>query len=257
MLVIGEKVNVINTKIGQAMKDRDPGPVLEMAKKQVDAGANMLDINIGQAKDGPERMAWLVQTIQAEIDIPCCLDSMNPAAIEAGLKVHKGQALINSVNGLPDKMEAYFPLAAQYNAQIIGLTMMNGIPRDANERAAIAVDIMTGAMTYGVPVENIYFDPLILPVKVAQEQALQVFEAIKLFRQLNDPPLKTVVGLSNISNGLTGEAKSLIDSTMLCTLLTLGLDAAIMDPNDKMLIDTLKTVEVFQGNILYADSYLD
>lgn len=257
MLVIGEKVNVINTKIGQAMKDRDPGPILEMAKKQVDAGANMLDINIGQAKDGPERMAWLVQIIQAEIDIPCCLDSMNSAAIEAGLKVHKGQALINSVNGLPEKMEAYFPLAAQYNANIIGLTMMNGIPRDANERGAIAVDIMTGAMTHGVPVENIYFDPLILPIKVAQEQAVQVFEAVKLFKQLNDPPLKAVVGLSNISNGIFGEVKSLLDSTMLSTLLALGLDAAIMDPNDKMLMDTLKTVEVFQDNILYAASYLD
>jgi 5-methyltetrahydrofolate corrinoid/iron sulfur protein methyltransferase len=212
MLVIGEKVNVINTKIGQAMKDRDPGPILEMAKKQVDAGANLLDINIGQAKDGPERMEWLVQTIQAEIDIICCLDSMNPAAIEAGLKVHNGQAMINSVNGLPDKMEAYFPLAAKYNANIIGLTMMNGIPRDANERASIAVDIMTGAMTHGVPVENIYFDPLILPIKVAQEQAVQVFEAIKLFKQLNDPPLKTVVGLSNTSNGIFGEVKSKLDS---------------------------------------------
>lgn len=257
MLVIGEKVNVINTKIGAAMKDRDPGPILEMAKVQVDGGANYLDINIGQAKDGPERMAWLVQTIQDQIDIPCCLDSMNPAAIEAGLKVHKGQALINSVNGLPETIEAYFPLAAQYNAKIIGLTMMNGIPRDANERAAIAVDIMTGAMTHGVPVENIYFDPLILPVKVAQEQALQVFEAIKLFKQLNDPPLKAVVGLSNISNGIFGEAKSLLDSTMLTSLLALGLDAAIMDPNDKMLMNTLKTVEVFQGNILYAPSYMD
>ncbi len=257
MLVIGEKVNVINTKIGQAMKDRDPGPILDMARGQVNAGANMLDINIGQAKDGPDRMAWLVQTIQAEMDIPCCLDSMNPAAIEAGLKVHKGQALINSTNGLPEKIEAYMPLAAQYNAQIIGLTMMKGIPRDANERAAIAVDIMTGAMTHGVPVENLYLDPLILPIKVAQEQAVQVFEAIKLFKQLNDPPLKTVIGLSNISNGLFGEVKSLLDGTMLATLLALGLDAAIMDPTDKVLIDTVKTVEVFQGNILYADSYLD
>jgi 5-methyltetrahydrofolate corrinoid/iron sulfur protein methyltransferase len=256
MLVIGEKVNVINTKIGQAMKDRDAGPILEMAKKQVDAGANLLDLNIGSAKDGPERMEWLVQIIQDAMDVRCCLDSMNPAAIEAGLKVHKGRALINSTNGLQEKMDAYLPLAAQYDADIIGLTMMNGIPRDANERAAIAVDIMMNAAAQGVPIENIYFDPLILPVKVAQEQALQVFEAIKLFKQLNDPPLKTVVGLSNTSNGLFGEIKSLMDSTMLATLLALGLDAAIMDPNDEALMNTLKTVEVFNGNILYAESYL-
>ena len=256
MLVIGEKVNVINTKIGQAMKDRDPGPILEMAKSQVDVGANLLDINIGQAKDGPERMAWLVQTIQGAMDIRCCLDSMNPAAIEAGLKVHKGRALINSTNGLPDTMAAYLPLAATYDADIIGLTMMNGIPRDADERAVIAFDIMTNATAHGVPIESIYFDPLILPIKVAQEQALHVFEAIKLFRQLNDPPLKTVVGLSNTSNGIFGEVKSLLDSTMLSTLMALGLDAAIMDPTDEALMNTLKTVEVFNGNILYAPSYL-
>ena len=257
MLVIGEKVNVINKKIGQAMKDRDAGPILEMARAQVEAGANFLDVNIGPAKDGPERMAWLVQTIQAELDIPCCLDSMNPDAVEAGLKVHKGQALINSTNGLPAKIESYMPLAAKYNANIIGLTMLDGIPRDANERAAIAVDIMTAAMTHGVPVENIFFDPLILPIKVAQDQVVQVFEAIKLFKQLNDPPLKVVVGLSNTSNGITGEVKSRIDATMLVSLLTLGLDAAIMDPMDKELMSALKTVSVLEGDILYAPSYLD
>lgn len=256
MFVIGEKVNVINTKIGVAMKERNPEPILAMAKAQVDAGANLLDINIGQAKDGPERMAWLVGIIQDAMDVRCCLDSMNPAAIEAGLKVHKGRALINSTNGLPETMAAYLPLAAQYDADIIGLTMMNGIPRDANERAAIAVDIMTNAMAYGVPIENIFFDPLILPIKVAQEQAIQVFEAIKLFRQLNDPPLKTVVGLSNISNGIFGEVKSLMDSTMLSTLMALGLDAAIMDPTDETLMNTVKTVDVFNGDILYAPSYL-
>lgn len=257
MLVIGEKVNVINKKIGQAMKDRDAGPILEMARTQVEGGANMLDINIGPAKDGPDRMAWLVQLIQSELDVPCCLDSMNPAAIEAGLKVHKGQALVNSTNGQAAKIEAYVPLAAKYDAMLIGLTMTDHIPRDANERASIAVDIMTACMTHGVPLENLYLDPLILPIKVAQEQALEVFEAIKLFRQLNDPPLKTVVGLSNTSNGIFGEVKSLLDSTMLASLLTLGLDAAIMDPNDKMLMDTVKTVKIFKGEILYAPSYLD
>jgi 5-methyltetrahydrofolate corrinoid/iron sulfur protein methyltransferase len=257
MLIIGEKINVINKRIGQAMKDRDAGPILEMAKIQIDGGANMLDINIGPAKDGPDRMKWLVELIQSEFDIPCCLDSMNPDAIEAGLKVHKGRALVNSTNGQQPKIDAYLSLAANYGAQIIGLTMTDHIPRDANERAAIAVDIMGGCMAHGVSLDDLFLDPLILPVKVAQEQAEEVFESIKLFRQLNDPPLKTVVGLSNISNGLVGEAKSLVDSTMLASLLTLGLDAAIMDPNDKALMNTVKTVEIFKGDILYAPSYLD
>lgn len=257
MLVIGERINVIDTRMGQAMKDRDPGPIIEMAERQVAAGANVLDINIGQTKEGPARMEWLVKTVQEALDVPCSLDSMNPQAIEAGLKVHKGRAIINSTNGQPERQEMYLPLAKQYDAQIIGLTMLKNIPRDATERASIAVDIMTAAMTHGVDVNDLYLDPLILPIKVAQEQAAEVFEAIKLFKQLNEPPLKTVVGLSNTSNGLHGEMKTRIDATMLAALMSLGLDAAIMDPLDAELMNVLKTVQVFKGDILYADSYLD
>lgn len=258
MLAIGEKINVISRKIGLAMKERDPEPIVQMAKAQVEAGANMLDINIGPGtKDGPGRMEWLVKTVQEVVDVPCSLDSLNPEAIEAGLKVHKGQALINSTNGEQERLKTYLPLAQKYDAKIIGLTMTKGIPRDATERAAIAVDIMMAAMETGVPVENLYLDPLVLPIKVAQNQAEEVFEAIKLFRQLNDPPLKTVVGLSNVSNGITGEIKSRLDRVYLACLMTLGLDAAILEPLDTELMNTLKTVKVFKEDILYADSYLE
>lgn len=257
MLVIGEKINVISKTIGQAMKDRDAKPIVDLAKAQVKAGANMLDINIGPGtKDGPARMEWLVQAVQEAVDVPCSLDSLNPEAIEAGLKVHKGQALINSTSGEKERLEAYLPLAKQYNAKIIGLTMTKGIPRDATERAAIAVDIMTAVMEAGIPLESLYLDPLALPLKVAQEQAPEVLEAIKLFKQLNDPPLKTVVGLSNISNGIFGDVKSRIDRIFLTMLMASGLDAAIMDPLDKELMNSLKTVQVFRGDILYAESYL-
>lgn len=257
MLVIGEKINVISKTIGQAMKDRDAKPIVELAKAQVKAGANMLDINIGPGtKDGPDRMEWLVQAVQEAVDVPCSLDSLNSEAIEAGLKVHKGQALINSTSGEKERLEAYLPLAKQYNAKIIGLTMTKGIPRDATERAATAVDIMTAVMEAGIPLENLYLDPLALPLKVAQEQAPEVLEAIKLFKQLNDPPLKTVVGLSNISNGIFGDVKSRIDRIFLTMLMASGLDAAIMDPLDKELVNSLKTVQVFRGDILYAESYL-
>lgn len=257
MLVIGEKINVISKPIGQAMKDRDAKPIVELAKRQVKAGANMLDINIGPGtKDGPARMEWLVKTVQEAVDVPCSLDSLNPDAIEAGLKVHKGQALVNSTSGEPERLETYLPLAKQYNAKIIGLTMTKGIPRDATERAAIAVDIMSACMAAGVPLENLYLDPLALPLKVAQDQAAEVFLAITLFKQLNDPPLKTVLGLSNVSNGILGETKSRLDRIFLTMLMALGLDAAIMDPLDKELMNSLKTVQVFKGDILYAESYL-
>jgi 5-methyltetrahydrofolate corrinoid/iron sulfur protein methyltransferase len=258
MLVIGEKINVISKTIGEAMKERNPEPIVELAKAQVEAGANMLDLNIGPGtKDGPARMEWLIKTVQEVVDVPCSLDSLNPEAIEAGLKVHRGQALINSTSGEKERLDILLPLAREYNARIIGLTMTKGIPRDATERAAIAVDIMTAAMEAGVPLDNLYLDPLILPIKVAQEQAPEVLEAIKLFKQLNDPPLKTVVGLSNLSNGIFGETKSRIDRIFLAMLIALGLDGAIMDPLDQELMNSLKTVRVFRGDILYAQSYLE
>lgn len=257
MLVIGEKINVISKSIGKAMAERDESVIRDMAKVQVDAGANVLDINIGSTKEGPARMEWLVKVVQDTVDVPCSLDSRNPEAIEAGLKVHKGQAIINSTDGTAEMLGVLMPLAAQYKAKIIGLTMTKGIPRDATERAAIAVDIMGSAMANGIDLEDLYLDPLVLPVKVAQNQASEVFEAVKLFKQLNDPPLKSVVGLSNISNEVFGEVKERLDRVYLTSLIALGLDAAIMDPLDTELMNSLKTSQVFKGDILYCDSYLD
>ncbi|MDI6690108.1 MAG: dihydropteroate synthase [Actinomycetota bacterium] len=259
MLAIGEKINVISRKIGAAMKAKDPKPIQELAIAQVNAGANMLDVNIGPAtKGGPELMEWLVKTIQEVVDIPLSLDTTNPKAVEAGLKVHKGQALINSASGQKERLESMLPLAKKYDAKIIGLTMTEkGIPRDANERASIAVDIITAMAEYEVHLENLYLDPLLLPIGVAQQQTMEAIEAVRLFKQLHDPPLKTVVGLSNISNGVPAQVKPILDRTLLAMLMTVGLDAAILDPLDEELMKTLKTAQVFRNEILYCHSYLD
>lgn len=259
MLVIGEKINIISKTIGKAMKERDPKPICDMAKSQVEAGANMLDVNIGPAsKNGAELMEWLVKTIQDKIDVPLSLDTTNSEAMEAGLKVHKGQALINSASGQKDRLSNMLPLAKKYDAKLIGLAMTEkGIPRDADERVSIAVEILTAAGEIGMPLENLYLDPLVLPVAVAQEHAMEVFEALKMFKQLDDPPIKTLVGLSNISNGAPAEVKGLLDRTYLAMLMSLGLDGAILDSLDKELMEVLKTSKVFRGEILYCHSYLE
>jgi len=258
MLIIGEKINVISKVIGSAMKDRDPKPIQDLAVAQIEAGANVLDVNIGPArKNGTEMMEWIVNAVQEVADVTLCLDTTNAEAMEAGLKVCKKQPIINSASGEPNRLETMMGLAAKYNAKVIGLTMTEtGIPRDANERMAIAVDIMAKMAEKGVPMENLYLDPLILPIAVAQEQAQEAIEAIKMFRQLNDPPLKTVVGLSNISNGAPAETKPLLDRTYLAMLATVGLDAAIANPFDKELMDVVKTVRVLRNEVLYCHSYL-
>jgi 5-methyltetrahydrofolate corrinoid/iron sulfur protein methyltransferase len=262
-----------------------------MAKKQVAGGANWLDINIGPAsKDGPELMEWLVKTVQEVVDVPLSLDTTNAEAMEAGLKVHKGKALINSASGAPERLKNMLSLAAKYNADVIGLTMTEkGIPRDANERMVIAYDIVTACAEYGVPLENLYLDPLILPIAVAQNQAMEAVEAIKMFKQLNDPPLKTIVGLSNISNGTPPQTKPVLDRVYLVVLKDAGLDAAIADPLDKELMAAAKdgdailnlakdenalqaalangadkemlvaarAIKIFRNEMLYAHSFVD
>jgi 5-methyltetrahydrofolate corrinoid/iron sulfur protein methyltransferase len=259
MIIIGEKINVRTNVLGEAMRNRDFEPIKVMAKKQVDAGANFLDINIGPArKDGPALMEWIVTNIQKSVDCPLCLDTTNPEAMEAGLKAHKGQALINSTSAEPERLAAFMPLAAKYNALIIGLTLAKGgLPRDAAERCALAADIMSSAAEHGVPMENIFLDPIAVPINGQQEQIPEIIEAVKMFRELNDPPMKSVVGLSNVSNGCPEEKRCLINHTFITMLIYAGLTAAIIDPLEQDMIKAIKTTECLLNRTLYCHSYLE
>lgn len=261
MLIIGEKISIIAKKVREAMMSRDPKPIQELAEAQWKAGAHLIDVNTGPAEEkGEELITWMVESIQEKVSLPLCLDTTNPAALEAGLKAHNnqwGRPIINSTSNEPERF-VMLELAAKYNAQVIGLTLgKGGLPADAEERCAIAAEIMARATEYGVPLEDIYLDPLILQVCTMQDQALHSLKAIKMFQELNDPPMKTVVGLSNISNGVPKQMRSLIDRIYLTLLMYEGLTAAIMNPLDKDLMDTLKTTDVFLGKTLYAHSYLE
>jgi 5-methyltetrahydrofolate corrinoid/iron sulfur protein methyltransferase len=280
MQVIGEKINVITKYIAKAIEERDPKPIQQLAKDQVAAGAHYLDVNIGPAKkSGPEIMEWLVKIIQEVVDVPLSLDTTNHEAIEAGLKVHRGKAIINSTSAARSRMEKMFPLAAKYNANIIGLALgERGMPGSTEERCNLAMEVIAGAAEFGVDPEGIYLDPIVLAVNGMQEHAMPILEAIEMFKVLNDPPMKTVMGLSNISNSCPEEIRSILNRTYLAMALQRGVDAAIADPMDERLMeilhqaeamgdnivlediltqDELKTVEVFKGNILYCHSFLE
>ena len=262
MLIIGERINVITKLQRQAMVDRNKGPIQEMAINQVKCGAGMLDINIGPAEEkGDDLMDWMVKTVQEVAHVPLCLDTTNPVAMEAGLKAHDntwGRALINSASGEEERLNMMMPLAGKYNSLIIGLTLnKQGIPALAEDRCAIAAEIMGKAVECGVPMEDIYLDPLIMPVPFSQEKSLESIRAIRMFRELNDPPMKTVVGLSNISNGAPKELRPLLNRVYTALLMYEGLDSAIIDPLEKEMIDVIKTVDILMGKTLYAHSYLE
>lgn len=259
MLIIGENISVVSQKVSQAIKDRDEKVLQEMAKLQSDAGADYIDINIGPAtKNGPDIMKWVVTSIQDVVDKPLALDTKNVDAIKAGLEVHKGKAMINSTLGERSQLEVLMPLAKEFNACIVGLAMTEkGVPRDTTERCEVALNIIAAAQEFDIPIEDLFLDPLMLPVAVAQPQAFETLEGIKLFKQLAEPSPMTIVGLSNLSQSSPPHLKTTLNSTFLIMLLMNGLDAAIINPLDKSLMSAVKTFDILQNKVLYAHSYLD
>jgi 5-methyltetrahydrofolate corrinoid/iron sulfur protein methyltransferase len=259
MVIIGEKLSIIAKRVREAMMKKEKAPVQEIAISQWKAGAGMIDANIGPAEDGGAAlMEWMVAAIQEVVPLPVCLDTTNSLAIEAGLKVHNnqwGRPLINSTSNDPERF-GMLELAAKYNSQIIGLTVgKGGLPADAEERSAIAAEIMGRAMEFGVPLEDLYLDPLVLQIATSQDHALQVIRAVRMFQELNEPPMKTVVGLSNISNGCPKQLRPVLNNYYLALLVYEGLAAAIADPHE--VAPTVKTINVILGKTLYAHSYLE
>jgi len=245
MEIVGECIHIISSKVKEAIANRDKGYIQELALRQVKAGAHALELNIGpQKKAGPEVMEWIVDTIQEVVDLPLSLDTMNVAAMEAGLKRAKKRAIVNSASAAPERLEAMPPLAAKYNARLIALTMGTNIPPSAEARIEIAMEtLMPRIMEVGLSMEDVYFDPLILTVCGMQPYVMQGVETVRFLKQIAEPPPKTIVGLSNVSNGAPHEGRSLINCTFLVMLMAAGLDAAIADPLDPRLWEFIRSVE--------------
>jgi len=240
MILIGESINVMSKTIGPALKERNPKPIQELAKSESEAGVDYLDINIGPArKAGDELMAWVVNTVQEVTDLPLSLDTTNPVAMEAGLKVHKGRALINSISLA--RMDEELPLAKKYNAYMIGLLWgREGMPRDANERGMIAAELIYKADEMGIPNEDIWFDPIVTPaVNVDTNQVKPCLEFMSMLQDIA-PGCKSTVGLSNVSNGTPTHLRPYLNRTYLMMLLKYGLYSAIVDAFDSELIKIAK-----------------
>ena len=258
MEIIGERINGMFKDIREAIQTLDKTAVHAWAIKQTDNGAVWLDVNTGAAAVDPmAAMKWLVTTIQEVVDTPLCLDSTNYDVIEEGLKLCKRPALINSCHADRYKIERVFPMAVKYNAKVIGLAMSeeSGIPKTADARVALAMELVAAADEFGLPLEDLYLDPLILPINVAQDHAVEAMETLRQVKLLSDPAPKTVVGLSNVSQRCAN--RKLINRTMLAMLMGSGLDAAIADANDDDLMETAATARIIMNKEIYCDSYVD
>jgi len=246
VLIIGENIHIIAPPVKAAIEARDAQAIQAMALRQVEAGAGVLDLNIGpQKKLGHEVMPWIVEAVQEVTDVPLSLDTTNLAAMEAGLQKCARPAMLNSASADPARLDSVMQLAAKYGARVIALTMgVDGIPTTADGRAGIAMEaLLPAAEAAGVPIADVYLDPLVLTVTCNQDVARESVEAIRMFKMMADPPPTTVVGLSNISNGCPPDTRPLINRTLLVMLMGAGLDSAIADPLDAEQNEFIRIVE--------------
>ncbi len=235
MKIIGENIHIISPKVKVAVKDRNIKFFQDLAVRQVEAGADMLDLNIGpQKKMGSEIMPWLVKGVQEVVDVTLSLDTTNLSAIEAGLKVAKNQCIINSVSAEDARLAIVPPLAKKYNAKLIALTMgKGGIPIGSEERVNIALEkLITTAEEIDLPMEDLLIDPLVLTVSGCQEYCPECVEAVRILKVAGDPPPMTNVGLSNVSNAVPNAMRPLINRVYCVMLMAAGVDYAIADPFD-------------------------
>jgi 5-methyltetrahydrofolate corrinoid/iron sulfur protein methyltransferase len=245
MYIIGENIHIISQSVKDAVAERNIKFFQDLAVKQVEAGADILDLNIGpQKKAGHEIMPWLVKGVQEVVDVSLSLDTTNLAAIEAGLKVAKNQCIINSTSAEEERLAVVPPLAKEYNAKIIALTMgKGGIPVSAEERVNIALEkLIPCAIELDMPMEDLLIDPLVLTVSGCQEYCPECVEAVRILKVAGDPPPMTNVGLSNVSNAVPRQMRPRINRTYCVMLMAAGVDYAIADPLDEELKEFIRIV---------------
>lgn len=291
MILIGENLNIMSKTLGPSLKAQEEEPIKELVEAEIRAGIDYLDLNIGPArKNGKEVLPWLVSTVQGVTDKPLSLDTTNTEAMEEGLKACKTRPLINSISLQPERLEKLLPMVTKYNADMIGLLWgSEGMPRDVNERCMMAVDLVYKANEAGIPNESIWIDPIVTPVSVEINQVKSCLEFMGMLSEIA-PGCKSVVGLSNISNGTPSHLRPYLNRTYLIMLMKHGLYSAIVDAFDEEImkiargemydevklvhsvmdgvqIDTgklnkkemeyYKTAQVLLGNNLYSHSWLE
>jgi cobalamin-dependent methionine synthase I len=244
MVIIGENIHVIAQAVSTAIKERNAKVIQDLAKAQAKAGADYIDLNVGpMKKDTEETMQWLVSTVQEVTDLPLSIDTMNPVAMEAGLKACRKRPLLNSASGKTGSKEQMLPLAKKYNCDVVISVMTDkGMPPDVDSKIESIMDTVTYANELGIPNEDIWVDPILLPVSTAGEGQRFAVANLEFIKILEDvlPGVKSTVGLSNVSNGVPDQLRPLLNRVYLVMLGRNGLYSAIADPLDKELMSLIK-----------------
>lgn len=292
MILIGENIHIISRDVSIALRERNAKVIRDLAIAQAEAGVHYIDLNMGPARKNPEETAeWLVNTVQEVTDLPLSIDTLNPVAMEAGLKAcTKARPLLNSASGRTDSKEEMLPLAKKHNTDLVLSVLTDkGCPPDVEARIESIMETVAYANELGIPNEDLWIDPILLPVSADQQQVIEALEFMKIVGDVL-PGVKSTIGLSNLSNGTPEELRPIINRTYMVMLGRYGQHSVIADALDKELIslnkgdmpeivdliykvmdgedvdlsslsqqarDYAKTVQVLLGETLYSHSWLE
>ncbi len=291
MIIIGENIHIISADVSRAVKERNVKAIQDLTIAQTKAGVHYIDLNIGPARKNPEEnTAWLVNTVQAVTDLPLSIDTLNPVAMEAGLKACKKKPLLNSASARTDSKEKMLPLAKKYGTDLVlSVITDKGCPPDVDSRTESIMETVAYANELGIPTEDIWVDPILIPVSADQRQVREALEFMKILPDLL-PGIKSTIGLSNVSNGTPEELRGILNRTCMIMLGRCGQYSVIADSFDKELIslnkgempdivdliykamdgeninlsslspkkrDYVKTTRVLMGETLYSHAWLE
>ena len=291
MIIIGENIHIISADVSRAVKERNVKAIQDLTIAQTKAGVHYIDLNIGPARKNPEEnTAWLVNTVQAVTALPLSIDTLNPVAMEAGLKTCKKRPLLNSASGRTDSKEKMLPLAKKYGTDLVlSVITDKGCPPDVDSRTESIMETVAYANELGIPTEDVWVDPILIPVSADQRQVREALEFMKILPDLL-PGIKSTIGLSNVSNGTPEELRGILNRTCMIMLGRYGQYSVIADSFDKELIslnkgempdivaliykamdgenidlsslspkkrDYVKTTRVLMGETLYSHAWLE
>jgi 5-methyltetrahydrofolate corrinoid/iron sulfur protein methyltransferase len=258
MYVIGERINGMWTDIKKAIVEKDEGPIKEWTDKQIAAGADALDLNVGPATSKQvEALLWMAEIIRGiNPDVPIAIDNAKWDVMKEVVPRIPGPKIINSSKADVEILKNYCGLAAEHECSLVVLTIdQRGIPTDVDTRVEMGATALTVAMEAGMTPDQLFIDTIIQPVNVAPKQPLAVMQAMEQLKVLSDPPPHMVLGLSNVSQG--ARERELINRTYIAMAVPCGLDSAIMDPCDTELMNAAITAELLMEKMIYCDSYIE
>jgi 5-methyltetrahydrofolate corrinoid/iron sulfur protein methyltransferase len=256
MIFIGERINAGFKDVKAAIQEKNADVIKDWAKKQAAAKASYIDVNMGTASSKPADLCWMIEQVQSVVDALISIDNNRPAMLKEAIPVCNKPPLINSTTADEARLDELLPLVAEHKASIIGLVMdESGSPKSADQRVENAGKIFAKIMEYGIEPEQLFLDPIVMPLKFMQDQAQEILKAANQFKLFSDPPCHIVCGLSNVSNGTTH--KKLINRVFAAMMVANGLDAIICSVLDEELVNTILTAELVMNKSIYADSYIE